>query len=165
MNKNLTAISLIIFGAGSLLIWGGMLSYDSEILLGLVLTAFGLSNANYAFRSGSRKMIIFSSVLFLSGIALITKNSYDIIDERGLVMVSILFIGGASFLILFIENTKQKVFVYAGIVLILLSIISLTVLRELGLFKWLKVIGDMFEVFLPIILILFGMSIYISRKK
>lgn len=165
MNKNLAAISLIIFGLGSLLVWSGVLSYDPEILIGLVLTAFGLSNTNYAFRSSSRKMIVFSSIVFLAGIALITKNSYDIIDTRGLVLVSILFISGSSFLIMFIDNTKQKVFLIAGLALIFLSVISLTVLRELGLFKWLRVVGNMFEVFLPVILILLGMVVYIGRKK
>lgn len=154
-----------MFGAGSLLIWSGVFSYDPEILLGIVLTAFGLSNANYSFRYSTRKMIIFSSILFLAGIALIIKNSYDIIDTRGLALVSILFVSGSVFVIMFIENTKQKVFLFAGLVLTLLSIFSLTVLRELGLFKWLKVIGDTFEVFLPVILVIFGISIYISRKK
>ncbi|KAF0151199.1 MAG: hypothetical protein FD143_2138 [Ignavibacteria bacterium] len=165
MNKNLTAISLIIFGVGSLLIWSGVLSYNPEILFGIVLTAFGLSNANYSFRYGPRKMIIFSSILFLAGIVLMIKNLYDIIDTRGLVLVSILFISGSAFVIMFIENTKHKTFLFTGVTLALLSIFSLTVLRELGLFKWLKIIGDTFEFFLPVILIFFGVSIYISRKK
>lgn len=165
MNKNLAAIALIIFGVVSLLIWSGVLSYDPEILIGLILAAFGLSNTNYAFRSSSRKMIVLSSILFLTGIALITKNSYDIIDTRGLVLVSILFISGSAFLLIFIENTKQRAFLIIGLALILLSVISLTVLKEVGLFKWLRVVGNMFEVFLPVILILLGMSIYIGRKK
>lgn len=165
MNKNLVAISLIILGAGWLLIWSGVLVYDSEILLGLVLAAFGISNTNYAFRAGSRKAIVLSAILFLVGIVLIVKNSYEIIDTRGLVLVSILFISGAAFLILFIENMKHKSFLLSGFALIMLSYFSLTVLKKIGLFERLKTIGDMFEVFLPVILILFGMSIFINRKK
>lgn len=165
MNKNLVAISVIILGAGLLLIWSGILLYDSEILLGLVLAAFGISNTNYSFRVSGRKAIVLSAILFLTGIVLIVKNSYEIIDTRGLVLVSILFISGAAFLILFIENVKQKTFLLAGFVLILLSYFSLTVLKKIGLFEWLKTVGDMFEVFLPVILILFGMSIFINRKK
>lgn len=165
MNKNLVAISLIIIGAGLLLIWSGVLLYDSEILLGLVLAAFGISNTNYSFRVGSRKAIVLSAILFLTGIVLIVKNTYEIIDTRGLVLVSILFISGAVFLILFIENVKQKTFLLSGFALIILSYFSLTVLKKIGLFQWLKTVGDMFEVFLPVILILFGMSIFINRKK
>lgn len=165
MNKNLAAISLILLGSGLLLIWSGVLIYDPEILLGLVLVAFGISNTNYSFRTGNRKMISLSTILFLVGVALIVKNSYDIIDTRGLVLVSILFISGALFLILFIDEMKQKVFLFAGVALIVLSYFSLTVLKEIGLFKWLKTIGDMFDVFLPVILILFGMSIFVNRKK
>ena len=165
MNKNLVAISLIILGAGLLLIWSGILIYDSEILLGLVLAAFGISNTNYSFRIGSRKTIVLSAILFLTGVVLIVKTSYEIIDTRGLVLVSILFISGAVFLILFIENVKQKTFLLSGFTLIILSYFSLTVLKKIGLFQWLKTAGDMFEVFLPVILILFGMSIFINRKK
>ena len=165
MNKNLVAISLIILGAGLLLIWSGILIYNSEILLGLVLAAFGISNTNYSFRVGSRRTIVLSAILFLTGIVLIVKNSYEIIDTRGLVLVSILFISGAAFLILFIENVKQKTFLFSGFALIILSYFSLTVLKKIGLFEWLKNVGDMFEVFLPVILILFGMSIFINRKK
>lgn len=165
MNKNLVAISLIILGAGLLLIWSGILIYDSEILLGLVLAAFGISNTNYSFRIGSRKVIILSAILFLVGVVLIVKNSYEIMDTRGLILVSILFISGASLLILFIDNMKQKTFLFSGFALIILSYFSLTVLKKIGLFEWLKTVGDMFEVFLPVILIIFGMSIFINRKK
>jgi hypothetical protein len=165
MNKNLAAISLIILGAGLLLIWSGIFIYEAEILFGFVLTSFGLTNTNYSFGSGSRKAIILSTILFLIGIALLVKNAYDIIDTRGLVLVSILFISGAVFLLLFIDRTKQRVFLFTGTALIVLSYFSLTVLKELGLFKWVHTIGEMFEVFLPVILIIFGISIYIGRKK
>jgi hypothetical protein len=165
MSKNLFAISLVILGAGLLLIWSGILVYDPEMLIGIVLAALGVSNTNFSFRSGNRKMIVLSTILFLIGVVLIVKNTYEIVDTRGLVLVSILFISGASFLILFVDNVKQKTFLYSGLGLILASYFSITVLRGFGLFDWLKTVGDFLEIFWPVILIVLGLSIFVKKKK
>ena len=165
MSKNLFAISLIILGAGLLLIWSGILVYDPEMLIGIILSALGISNTNFSFRNNNRKMIVISTILFLIGVVLIVKNTYEIVDSRGLVLVSILFISGSSFLILFVDNVKQKTFLYSGLALILASYFSITVLRGFGLFDWLKTVGDFLEIFWPVILIVLGLSIFIKKKK
>ena len=165
MNRILLAISLIILGIILILRWTGVILYETESIVGIVLTAFGLFNANISFRKNNRKGYVFSSILFLVGIALYVKSVFVLPDTRGLVLVSILFVSGAVLIILFLENISQKIFLWSGILLLLLSISSLTFLRMLGLFRLTNKIADLFEIFWPVILTVFGMSLFINRKK
>jgi hypothetical protein len=165
MNKTLTAISLIALGFLMLLHWLGLKTYKTDMIYGFVFIAYGLSSTNFSLRNNERRMLLFSSILFLAGIVILIKPYYNIPDSRGLVLVSILFISGAVLILLFIDNMTQKTFLISGTVLILLSFFSLSVLQTIGLFQWVSKIANLFEVFWPIVLILIGLGLYINRKK
>lgn len=165
MNKTLAAISLIILGILMLLKWSGLVVYETEAILGFVFTAFGLSSTNLSLKQNNKKILVPSSILFLIGIALLIRVYYNIPDTRGFALVSILFISGAVFLLLFIDNYSQKVFLITGIALLFLSVISITFLQIAGLFQLTNKIATRLKSFWPIILILFGTGLFINRKK
>jgi hypothetical protein len=165
MNRIFLSLTLIVLGILLLLRWTGIILYQVETIAGFALTVFGLINTNYALGKENRKGLLFSSILFLLGIALIVKSVYELPDTRGLILVSILFISGAGLIILFLENYSQKMFLWSGILLIIVSISSVSLLRTIGLFRLTNKIADLFEVFWPVVLTLFGMSLFINRKK
>lgn len=165
MNRILLAISLILIGIFFLIRWAGLVSFQTETAMGISLSIFGLLNANISLGNNNRKGFLISSILFLGGISLLVKSIFFLPDTRGLVLVSILFISGSALVVLFLENTTQKIFLWSGVLLIGLSIISLTLLRMIGLFRFTNQIANLFGVFWPIILTLFGMSLFINRKK
>jgi hypothetical protein len=165
MNRILLSISLVILGLLLLLRWVGLFTFEIQTITGLSLTIFGLFNAHLSLVKENRKGLLLSSILFLVGIALVVKSVYELPDTRGLILVSILFISGAGFLILYFENSTQKVFLWSAILLFALSISSITLLRMAGLFRLTNKIADIFEVFWPVVLTLFGMSLFVNRKK
>ncbi len=165
MNRILLAISLIVAGIFFLIRWAGFISFQTETAVGAIFIIFGLINADLSLRKNNRKVFLISAIMFLCGVSLLVKSIFFLPDTRGLVLVSILFISGSALLVLFLENVSQKIFLWSGIILAALSIISLTLLRMIGLFRLTNQIANLFEIFWPIILTLFGMSLFINRKK
>ena len=164
-NKILIALSFLIFGVLSLLSYTETIHISTEEAAGIVFILYGTVTVYKTFGANNRGALSFAVIVFLVGITLIIKTHFDLLDSRGIVFTSILFIGGATFLMLFLENTKTKAFLYAGLSLVALSIITVTLLKQLGLFSFTNRIGNYFEYFWPVVLILFGISLFANRKK
>lgn len=166
MNKYLLSISLIIWSVSAILKNYGVLSGISmEMLSGIILSAYGLSAANLAFKNRNRKILALSSTLFLIGIVFLVKSHFEIFELRGLVFTSIFFISGSVLIILFIENTTQKIFLYAGSLILMVGIITIRYFKELGLLNLISKAAYFLEIFWPVILIILGISILTFKKK
>jgi len=165
MNKILIAISVFIWGFASLLNYFGVLDFSIENLTSIIMIAYGLSSTNLAFRQNNRRQLIISSTIFLLGILFIVKSNYEITETRSMVFVSIFLITASISILLYIENLSQKVFLYSGMILFIVGILLLKFMRELQITFLIYKTVNLFEIFWPIILIVFGLSILVSKNK
>ena len=164
-NNIIPGLSFLIFGALSLTRNYGFIHLDNNVILGITFLFYGIVTAYQTFGNNERSKLSFASIIFLVGILLFVKSRFNLFDHSGIIFTSILFIGGATLIILFIENFKEKVFLSAGLVLVLLGILSAVFWQSFGLFNLANKIVSLFEYFWPVILIVFGISIFINRKK
>ena len=155
----------MLFGIFSLLSSRNVISQTFEDIAGIILILYSIPTVYSALNNGAREKLIVSTILFLVGVVFLVKSHFEILDTRGIVFFSMLFISGSVLVILFIDNTKEKIFLYAGIVLLGLSYLSISQFKKMGLFNSANRIGNLLEIFWPIILIVLGMVIFINRKK
>lgn len=158
-------ISFLLVGVFSLLRYFGIVSISDEQLFGTVIILYSLPTVYYSLENGRREKLVWATVLFCAGVVFIVKSYFEILDTRGIVFASILFAGGAAFMLLFIENTKEKIFLLSALLLIFLSYLSVTFFKKLGLFETVNKIGNLLEVFWPVVLMILGIVIFIHRKK
>lgn len=163
--KILTALSFLILGIFSILKFAGILHVSEEQIFGSVLIFYSLPAVYFSLDRNWKANLAWSTILFCTGVVLLVESYFEILDTRGIVFTSVLFTGGAVFFLLFIDNIKEKIFLAASLTLMLLSYLSATHFREWGLFNYANKIGDMFEVFWPVALIVFGLSVFINRKR
>lgn len=164
-NNIIIGLSFLIYGVLSLLSSYSTINMESKVVLGITFCFYGIATVNQTFGNNERGKLSFASIVFLIGVVLFVKSHFELLDSRGIVFTSVLFISGATFLILFLENFKEKVFLYTGLVLLLLGILSATFFKNYGLFTLANKIGNLFEYFWPVLLIIFGINIFINRKK
>ena len=164
-NRIILGIGFLILGVLSLLSGIGITHLTFNEIIGIVLVAYSIPTVYNSFNTGERGKLVFATVLFMMGIIFLTKSYYEILDTRGLVLVSILFITGSVFLILFIENMKEKIFLVPALVCFILSYLSITRFEIFGLFNAANKLGNLVEVFWPVMLTIMGMIIFINRKK
>ncbi len=167
MNKNkiISGLSFIALGFLALFNYIGFISITSEEIIGIIFIVYSIPAVYLSLSNGDRTRLVFADILFLVGVLLLVKSFYEILNTRGIVFASILFINGSVFLILFIENVKEKIFLAAAVLSFLLSYLSITAFSKLGLFDAANKIADTLEIFWPVILILMGISIFINRKN
>jgi len=164
-NNFLIAFCFILFGILSLLNYFHYFKISAEESIGIVFFYYGITSFYKSFGNNQRGTLSFAVIIFLTGIVLIMKSRFELLDTRGIVFTSILFIGGATFIILFLDNTKEKVFLYTGLFLVVLSIVTATYLKDLGIFSFANSMGNYFEYFWPLILIFLGISLFHNRKN
>ncbi|OGV11183.1 MAG: hypothetical protein A3J84_04030 [Ignavibacteria bacterium RIFOXYA2_FULL_37_17] len=164
-NRIVLGFSFLIFGILSLLSSRNIILLTFEDVAGIVFIFYSIPTVYSALNNGERGKLTASTILFLVGVVFLVKSYFEILDTRGIVFFSILFISGSALVILFIENTKEKILLYTGFVFLVLSYLSITQFKKLGLFDYANRIGNLFEAFWPIILIVMGMIIFVNRKK
>ena len=92
-------------------------------------------------------------------------NNYEILKPSSAIFASILFITGSSFIILFIDNTKEKAFLYSGILLLAVSYSVITVFKNLEIIKTANSLSNLVLDYWPVFLLLFGINILLMRKR
>ncbi len=164
-NRIITGITFLILGGLSYFGNNGTLGLGAGAIIGITFVVYGMLAVYVSLNSGERGRLFLSTVLFFLGVIFIVKFNYELIDTRGLAFASILFISGAAFLILFLENTKVKVFAAAGLVLMLLGYLSTNIFKQLGVLRTANSIADVVDDFWPAVLIFLGLNIFLTRKK
>ncbi len=136
-----------------------------EKILGGAIIFYALPTAYFSLENGKRDKLVWATIVFCVSVVLIVKSYFEILDTRGIIFVSILFVSGTVLMLLFIENMKEKVFFVSSLILILLSYLTVAFFKNLGLFETANKIGNLVEVFWPVILIVLGIGVFINRKK
>lgn len=163
--KITTALALILFGVLALLDYFSIIFVPESFSAGIALLVYSLPAVYFSLNEKNRIRLVTASILFMIGIIFLIKENFELINSRGLIFTSILFIGGSTFTILFIENIKQKIFLAASLVLITAAYLSITLFRNLGMIDFANRLADTAEDFWPVVLILWGLNIFWTRKK
>jgi hypothetical protein len=164
-NKILIGISCVVFGGLTYLNNSLGLNFDIKELLGSALIIYGIPSVYLSLNGEKRGELFLSTVLFFIGIVLIVKSMFALVDTKGLVFSSVLFIGGAAFFMLFIDNRKEKAFLIVSVVLLILGFVSTNIFRQIGIINAANNVTHLLESFLPAILIVLGAVIFAARKK
>jgi hypothetical protein len=164
-NKILIGISCIVFGGLTYLNNSFGLDFNMEELLGMVMIIFGIPSVYFSLNGEKRNELFLFTIIFLIGIVLVVESRFALVDTKGLVFSSVLFIGGAAFFMLFIDNLKEKVFLSISIALLILGFVSTNIFRQIGIINAAHNIVSLLKNFLPAILIILGAVVFAARKK
>lgn len=119
------AISTILFGLISILIYFQMIELKKINLVSFVLILFGLYLVYKELNFNRVGLIAFGIFSFFFGLTLFVINQINLIFYYKTVFSILIFIAGMIFLFLFINNLKNKKFLHISLFLILLSICSI----------------------------------------
>jgi hypothetical protein len=161
----ITTISLFLFGLVFFLGKIGVELWKDNLLLIFPLMLWGVVSAFFAFEDNRKDILVISSTVFFTGIFLFVNNNHEILNVREAIVISIFFVFAGVMLVLYINDLHQTVFLYFALVSILLGYFSLTIFKEYGLFRYVNIVADMFEIFWPVFLMLLGIILFIRRKK
>ncbi|MBU2491991.1 MAG: hypothetical protein KJ571_05145 [Bacteroidetes bacterium] len=158
-------ISLIITGILFLLKFFEITNTSYTEIVSYILIIYGFVTAYFSLGTGSRGRLFFASAAFLIGIMFYVINNNEILNPDSAVFPSMLFITGACFIILFIDNTKERVFLYSGMLLLIISYSSIVFFNNSIIIQTANKLSNIVLEFWPVFLLLFGINILLMRKR
>ena len=164
-NNRLLGIIFFIYGFFELLYMPDLLGISSQPFLGILLTVYGLINVFINLGHNKRAWLLFGNFLFFIGLFLVLSGFYQIIEKDHLFFTLFLFVLANSALLLFIENSKERIFLYISLVLFVISFLAGKVVNLLSGFSALANIGLALLAYWPIFLIFFGVAVLVNRKR
>lgn len=165
INQNITSIILILGLAVYAIALFGIIDIPLVLITAIIFMVYGLASVIAAIGSQRKAFLFFSTVVFLIGILLYVTNQYLFMNSKALLFPSGLFIIGSAFLMLFIDDSTNKIFLYTSGILIFFSFISIWIARSLGIMNFINSFSSIILDYSPIFLILIGITILINRKK
>jgi hypothetical protein len=164
-SRYVLGISFFLAGLFSFLKYLNALTMPDEQIISSALVIYALPTVYMSLGNGRRDKLIWATILFCVAVVLFIKSYFIIIDTRGIIFASILFVSGTVLMLLFIDNLKEKVFFVSSLILLFLSYLTVTFFKSLGLFETANKLGNLVEVFWPVILVVLGIGVFIDRKK
>jgi len=165
IHQNITNIILIIAIGVYALALTRIIDISLVLLSAWLLMIYGFASVLVSLGSQRKGYLFISTVIFLVGIVLYISNQYMFLNPKALIFPSSLFIIGSAFLMLFIDDSSDKVFLYASGVLIFFALISVWFTRSFGIMKFVNSLSSIIIDYSPVFIILIGISILVSRKK
>lgn len=160
--------------AGYILIIVGFLTYFDwfSIFTSNVFTAavilfgiLGLTGTALSLGARNRVLLFISTSVFLTAVLFFTIENFVIQNQDLLTIPTILFISGAGFVMLFIDNTKAKAFLHSGLLLIVFSMLMIFVLGTGPLIAYVNRLSLYILDFWAGMFIIIGFLLLASRYK
>jgi hypothetical protein len=161
----ITAVILFLFGLIYLLDTIGVILWRGNILLTIPLVIWSIITTFFAFEDNRKDILVISSIVFFVCIFLYVIDSNEILKVREAIIISIFFVFAGTMLMLYLNDLRQTTFLISALGSILLGYLTLTIFNEYGLFRYVNIIADLFEIFWPVFLMVLGIILFIRRKK
>lgn len=155
----------MLYGLSQLLYITALTGISSTVIVGLLLTAYGIVGVFINIGKSRRSWLLLANLLFFTGLFFLISDYYQIIEKDHLFFTLFLFVLANGSLLLFIENTKEKIFLILSFLFFVLSISAGEVVTLLAGFSTFSNIGLALLVYWPVFLILFGVAVLVHRRK
>ena len=168
MNKHHHSILiyLLTFLALSILLkFWGVIDFDNREIFGYGLIFYGISLVYISFGNNQRGRLFIGSIIFLSGLFLYIISKFEFFKESTLLIPALLLIFSISFLMLFLDNLRDKTVLLVSILFFISGTIITIYNGEISFPVFLNAIWHITLNYWPVVLIAVGIILIIHREK
>lgn len=166
LKKNFILTYLLLFSAllfiAKLI---GLFSFSYVEIVGYVLMFYGIATVYVSMGKSKRTMLFIGSVAFLMGVILFTTSNYDFIKLPNIVLPSIFFILATAFLVLFIDETANKLLLIISVIFFVTGIFFFTKLADFNVGDFLKSALRITISYWPIVVIVTAIILLLKKNS
>jgi len=166
LNNKVSSIGLTLIILGILLLMKlfGIIKVQTNEIYGNMMLFFGITSVFFNVGKNRRGELFLGASVFMLGVLFHVLNNYDILNTNRLFLPSILFITATGFIILFLDNYKERSFLLVSIALYFISFFTIEFYSDFGIIRFANSTGFLILEFWPILIILIGVGIMAERK-
>jgi hypothetical protein len=167
MLKNHSIITyLLIFLVLSILLKiCGIIDVGFSELAGYAFIFYGIGNVYTSMGRNKKKLLFIGAVSFLVGVALFITSKYDFLKLSNIVLPSIFFILGTGFLVLFIDDLSNNLFLAISVIFLISGIFFFTKLGTFNLSDFLKSTLSISMKYWPVIIIVTALILLLKKNS
>ncbi len=167
MKNKQTILSIISIAAGFTLLlnYFGFVNIGELKIISIFLMLYGLISVYALFGSERKGGIFFGSVCFLTGVMMFVSATCEILGKSKIALPSMLLITGSSFLMLFIDNNREKAFLIIASILIFAGIFTTYFFESIKIIFTANRIALQILEYWHIIFIIAGIGVLLNKRK
>lgn len=166
LNRQLIlSISFIAIGLLMLFRSSNLIAMENWQIAGYICWFYGITSLFTSIGKNKKGVIFFSSTIFLIGVLIYVTNNYEFITLQKLFLSSLLFILGGGFLMLFIDDLTQKIFLIISTIQFAFSVLSIQLYDSISLIRLANRISIVVSQYWPVLLILAGLGIMLNKNR
>lgn len=160
-------IDFILFAvlAAFLLTYFGVIDVDVHDILSFGLMSYGIVSVYFALGTHRRGHLFISTILFMLGVIIYVVNHYNFINPNSVILPAMLFITASGFLMLYIDESNNRVFLISAIVLLAAFGFYIWLGRNIRIFSFANTVAGVLLDYYPFVIILVGIIILLNRKR
>lgn len=142
-----------------------VIDVSSVMIFSILFIIYGFASVYISLARHLRGRLFMGTVLFLFGIILFVVHYYEFPGIGIIIFPSILFMLGAGFMMLYIDEAENRVFLIASAILIISSLIYIFFARHFAFFQFTYLISELVLDFYPVFIILLGISLLVRTRQ
>lgn len=143
----------------------GILSLSFTGILCILLIVAGIGLAYIGIGDKSDFIVFLGTVLFLIGVLLLTKLSFNLYFENTAFISIVLLISAIGFIMIYINSPLRKIYLVITLVLLSSSVVLFVTKSKFGLSRFFEAILPLINVYWPAIIIFLLLVILLSKEK
>ncbi|MBN1300158.1 MAG: hypothetical protein JW995_02995 [Melioribacteraceae bacterium] len=163
--KVIISTGLIILGLLNILSETGVLNFELNTLIIHLFLFYGLIIVMTTIGRNSRGLLFIGAQIFIAGIAMLMTEKFEILNSVKILFPSVLFSFGAGFVMLYIDNPKEKTFLIIASLLMLISIFAMLFLSNSGIILSAGRVINILLAFWPVILSMMGITLLVNKNE
>jgi hypothetical protein len=142
----------------------GIINFENTEILGYALIFYGISLVFISFGTTMRGSLFLGTTVFLTGVLIFLFNNFTFVDTSLIILPSIFFISGISFLMLYIDDSSHNVLLYVSGIFLLTGIIVTFIFGSPEFVSFFRAVPVIFVKQLPLIIIIILLLVLLRRR-
>ena len=161
--QSIIVTALVILMLSILLKIIGIINITFTEIMGYALIFYGIADVYSSMGKNKKTLLFIGAVAFLVGVELLITSNYDFFKLSNIVLPSIFFILGTAFLVLFIDDLKNRLLLAISIIFLISGVYFF---GRLGIFNSADFFRSLFSIsrkYWPIIVIVTAIILLIKK--
>jgi len=156
---------LIFLGLSLLLKFFGIIEFSIPEIFSYALIFYGISLVYLSFGRNKKAALFVGTVIFLCGLVFFLINNFDFTEPEKLIIPSFMFISGAGFLMLFIDDIYNILLLVISVVFILLGVFSAFILGTVEASSYFISLWYIIQKYWPVAIILAAIIWFLRKEE
>jgi hypothetical protein len=157
--------TVIVFSLAYILYLIGFIDANSSTLISYGLLFYGVISVYLSIGTAQKGYLFFNTLVFMTGVVFFLTENFVFINPVALLIPAVYFILSAGFIILYIDNYSEKLFLMVAGSSFVVGFIIILLYGNYNFRILLQGISDFILKFYPLAIILLGLFLFFRRTE